>query len=46
MQAIAEPGSLGERVSLATVKLDIIDTNDNSPEFSQEVGITYNSSYK
>lgn len=36
MKAIAG-GSENERVSLATVKLDIIDINDNSPQFSQEV---------
>jgi hypothetical protein len=46
VQAIAEPGSAGERVSLATVKLDIIDTNDNSPEFTQEVGFPLYSLFK
>ena len=38
MEAVAgEVGSL--RTSTATVKLEIIDTNDNSPQFSQEVTI-------
>lgn len=36
VQAIA--GGIDERrTSLATVQLEIIDTNDNSPQFSQEV---------
>jgi len=36
VQAIAAIPEEAERVSLATVKLEILDTNDNSPIFSQE----------
>jgi hypothetical protein len=37
VQAIAGEAE-NKRMSLATVKLDILDANDNSPKFTEEVG--------
>jgi len=36
VQAIAGEAE-NKRMSLATVKLDILDANDNSPKFTEEV---------